>query len=98
MTISVLKMHFRKLPPKIISYRDLKKFDNERFMDSLQHTLGQESFDLSKTLINFITFVIQYLTLMRRIRKIIYVGIINLLSLNPIQKLSYKEHALETSF
>ena len=98
MTISVLKMHFRKLPPKIISYRDLKKFDNERFMDSLQHTLGQESFDLSKTLINFITFVIQYLTPMRRIRKIIYVGIINLLSLNPIQKLSYKEHALETSF
>ena len=98
MTISVLKMHFRKLPPKIISYRDFKKFDNERFMDSLQHTLGQESFDLSKTLINFITFVIQYLTPMRRIRKIIYVGIINLLSLNPIQKLSYKEHALETSF
>ena len=48
MTISVLKMHFRKLPPKIISYRDLKKFDNERFMDSLQHTLGQESFDWSK--------------------------------------------------
>ena len=50
MTISVLKMHFRKLPPKIISYRDLKKFDNERFMDSLQHTLGQESFDWSKNL------------------------------------------------
>ena len=41
-------MHFRKLPPKIISYRDFKKFDNERFMDSLQHTLGQESFDWSK--------------------------------------------------
>ena len=26
MTVSVLKMHFRKLPPKVISYRDLKKF------------------------------------------------------------------------
>ena len=24
MTISVLKMHFRKLPPKVISYKDLK--------------------------------------------------------------------------
>ena len=48
MTISVLKMHFRKLPPKVISYRDFKKFDNERFTDSLQHTLGQESFDWSK--------------------------------------------------
>ena len=46
--ISVLKMHFRKLPPKIISYRDFKKFDNERFMDSLQRTIGQESFDWSK--------------------------------------------------
>ena len=31
-TISVLKMHFRKLPPKIFNYRDVKKFDNERFM------------------------------------------------------------------
>ena len=41
-------MHFRKLPPKVITYRDFKKFDNERFMDSLQHTLGLESFDWSK--------------------------------------------------
>ena len=43
MIISVLKVHFRKLPPKIISYND-----TEKFMDSLQHTLGQESFDWSK--------------------------------------------------
>ena len=28
MTISVLKMHFRKLPPKVIDHRDFKKFDN----------------------------------------------------------------------
>ena len=35
MTVSVLKVHFRKLPPKIISYRDYKSFENERFMDSL---------------------------------------------------------------
>ena len=48
-TISVLKTHFRKLPPKIISYRDFKKFDNERLIDSLQHTLGQESFDWRKS-------------------------------------------------
>ena len=48
MTISALKMHFRKLPPKVISYRDFKKFDNERFMDSLQHNLGQESIDWGK--------------------------------------------------
>ena len=41
-------MHFRKFPPKIISYRDFKKIDNERLMDFLQHTLGEESFDWSK--------------------------------------------------
>ena len=32
MTVSVLKMHFRQLRPKVISYRGFKKF--ERFMDS----------------------------------------------------------------
>ena len=43
MTVSVLKMHFCKLPPEVISYRDFeivenersKTFENERFMDSL---------------------------------------------------------------
>ena len=39
MTISVLKMHFRRFPPKLITYRDFKKFDNERFMNSLQSVL-----------------------------------------------------------
>ena len=39
MTISVLKMHFRRLPPKLITYRDFKKFDKERFMNSLQSVL-----------------------------------------------------------
>ena len=42
MTISVLKMHFRKLPPKVINYRDFKKFDNGRFIDSLHYTLSEE--------------------------------------------------------
>ena len=31
-------MHFQKLPPKIINYKDSKIFDNERFMNSLQYT------------------------------------------------------------
>ena len=48
MTISVLKMHFRKLPPKVINYRDFKKFGNERFMDSLHYTLNEEQIDFSK--------------------------------------------------
>ena len=38
MTISVLKMHFRRLPSKRITYRDFKKFD-EWFMNSLQSVL-----------------------------------------------------------
>ena len=48
MTISALKMHFRKLPPKVIHYRDFKKFGNERFMDSLHYALGEEQIDYSK--------------------------------------------------
>ena len=41
-------MHFRKLPPKVINYRAFKKFDNERFMNSLQYTLSEERIDCSK--------------------------------------------------
>ena len=48
MTISVLKMHFRKIPPNVINYRDFKKFDNEEFINSLQSTLRKESTDYSK--------------------------------------------------
>ena len=36
MTVSVLKTHFHKLSPEIVTYRDFKKFENERFMDSLK--------------------------------------------------------------
>ena len=47
-TISVLKIHFRKLPPKIINYRDFKKFDDERFMHSVHYALSEEQVDYSK--------------------------------------------------
>ena len=40
MAVSVLKTHFRKLLPKVVTYRDFKKFENERFMDSLKLTLN----------------------------------------------------------
>ena len=36
MTVSVLKTHFRKLPPKIVTSRDFKKFENDKFVDSLK--------------------------------------------------------------
>ena len=48
MIISVLKSHFRKLPPKIITYRDFKRFENERFMDSLKATLNSQDVNYAK--------------------------------------------------
>ena len=45
MTISVLKMHFHGLPPRLITYGDFKKFDNERFMNSLQSLLFDSATD-----------------------------------------------------
>ena len=96
--ISVLKMHFRKLPPKVINDRDFKKLDNDRFMNSLQYNLSKKVLITVKTLTNFLKFVIPYLILMHPKRKSIYMGIINLSWLKPFQKLSCKEHVLETNF
>ena len=45
---SVLKLYFRNIPPKVINYRDLKKFDNQRFMNPLQCTIREKSTDYSK--------------------------------------------------
>ena len=39
MTVSVLKMHFRNLPPRIISYRDFPNNYNENFINSLTKVL-----------------------------------------------------------
>ena len=48
MTVSVLKTHFRKLPPKVVTCRDFKKFENEMFMDSLKLTLNRQDVDYIK--------------------------------------------------
>ena len=48
MTVSVLKTHFHKLSPEIVTYRDFKKFENERFMDSLKLTLNSQDVDYTK--------------------------------------------------
>ena len=48
MTVSLLKMHFRKLPTKVISYRNFKKFENKRFMDSLHLALNSQNIDYTK--------------------------------------------------
>ena len=48
MTVSVLKTDFRKLPPKVVTYRDFKKFGNERFMVFLKLTLNSQDVDYTK--------------------------------------------------
>ena len=53
MTVSVLKSHFRKLPPKIVTYRDFKRFENERFIDSLRVTLNNQDVNYTKNPILF---------------------------------------------
>ena len=50
MTVSVLKMNFRKLPPNVISYRSFKKFENEGFMNSLNLALNSQNLDYTKNL------------------------------------------------
>ena len=66
MTISILKIHFQKLPPKIIKYKDFKKFGNESFMIFLQYTLSEElknKLITSKTWTHFVKFFIVFLTI-----------------------------------
>ena len=41
MTISVIKMNFHKLV-QVISYRGFKKFENERFVNSLQSVVKSQ--------------------------------------------------------
>ena len=48
MRISVFKIHFRKVPSKVIDYRDFRKMDNEKFIHSIHYTLSQELTDCRK--------------------------------------------------
>ena len=41
MTVFVLKMHFRKLPPKVITYRNFSSYDNANFINSLNGVLNE---------------------------------------------------------
>ena len=48
MAISLLKLHFCELSAKVISYRDFKKLENERFTISLQSTHSSQNIDYVK--------------------------------------------------
>ena len=39
MIVAVMKMHFPKMKPQVVSYRKYKDFQNETFLDSLRHEL-----------------------------------------------------------
>ena len=41
MNVSVLKMHFRKLPLKVITYRNFSNFDTANFINSLNDVLNE---------------------------------------------------------
>ena len=78
-TISVIKMHFQKLSPKVINYRHFKKFDNERFISPYNILSMKNLLIIVKTPSNFfLKFVIPYVILTHPKRKSINVGIINL--------------------
>ena len=62
MTISVLKMHFRNCPATVINYRDFKKFNNKRFMNSLLYSLSEEHIDSSKNPNKFFEIFVTYCT------------------------------------
>ena len=41
MIVAVMKMHFPKTKPQVVSYRKYKKFHNETFLDSIRHELNR---------------------------------------------------------
>ena len=41
MTVSVLKMHFKKLPPKVITYSNFSNYDYANFTNSLNDVLNE---------------------------------------------------------
>ena len=42
LTVSVLKMHYRKLPPRIISYRGFSNYHNANLIDYLTEVLFED--------------------------------------------------------
>ena len=42
MIVAVIKMHFPKMKPQVVSYWKYKDFHNETFLDSLRHELNAQ--------------------------------------------------------
>ena len=72
-------MDFCKLPPEVISYRDFKNFENEKFITSLQSTLDSQNIDYIKNPGLFLEICQKVLNHHAPRKKSTYVEIINLL-------------------
>ena len=60
--VAVMKMHFPKMKPKVVSYWKYKDFHNETFLDSLRHELNvQVQFLNERRLEAFSNFLISML-------------------------------------
>ena len=86
MRISVFKIHFRKVPSKVIDYRDFRKMDNEKFINSIHYTLSQELTDCRKNPDKYFEISQNILKKRHPEERSIFVETINLLWLNRIQK------------
>lgn len=53
MSASIMKMYHRKLPPKIISYRDYQKFSNENLLDSAEEVFSSNNNSIESRWIDF---------------------------------------------
>ena len=42
MSLTVMKVFYKKQPPNIVRYPNYKKFDNELFMNDIENCLAQE--------------------------------------------------------
>ena len=40
MVVAVMKMHFPKMKPQVVSYRKYKEFHNETFLGSIRHEVN----------------------------------------------------------
>lgn len=70
MAVSVIKMTLRKLPPKLLHYRDYRKFDNSQFMNSMHSALSREENEIpEKDPDVFFKTCLEVLKNMRLVRK-----------------------------
>ena len=73
MIVAVMKMHFPKMKPQVVSYRKYKDFHNETFLESLRYELNvQRQFLNEKVLDAFLTICTEPFDKHASKKKVIY--------------------------